>query len=174
VPVEYIIHRDNPVPIENYVEVEVPNFNQNTHETVINKKVLVEIVTERAVPVEKIIEAEVERLIENPIYIEQVVERPTPYDTIIEQIYDVIVENIVEVPVEKEIRIPVRTIIGAPVERTNLYQKDVIVDHNVIIPVEGTEITSHQEVLDEDLKQRIGINRVAFSDITNMNMDLRS
>lgn len=27
VPVEYIVHRDNPVAVENVVEVEVPNFN---------------------------------------------------------------------------------------------------------------------------------------------------
>ena len=79
------------------------------------------------------------------------VERPTPFDTIIEQAYDVIVENIIEVPVEKEIRSPVRTIRGQPVERINLYQKDVVVDQNVIVPVQGQEVTSHHEVMDPDL-----------------------
>jgi len=160
VPVEYIVHRINPVPMENVVEVEVPNFNQNTHEKIITKEVLVEVITERPVPIEKIVE--------------KIIEKPTPFDTVIEQKYDVIVQNIVEVPVEKEIRVPVRTISGQPVEQMNNFEKDIAVDLNVTVPAEGREIITDQQVNDPDLDNRINLNRVAFSDITNQNMELRS
>jgi hypothetical protein len=167
VPVEYIVHRDNPVPVENIVEVEVPNFNQNTHENIITKEVLVEVITERPVAVEKVVEVEIERMIENPVYVEKIIEKPTPFDTVIEQKYDVIVENLIEVPVEKEIRVPVRTISGQPREQLNHFEKDVIVDVNVTIPQEGGEIVTDQEITDPDLDNRINMNRVAFADITN-------
>jgi hypothetical protein len=113
------------------------------------------------------VEVEVERMIENPVYVEKIIEKPTPFDTVIEQKYDVIVENIVEVPVEKEIRVPVRTISGQPVEQINHFEKDILVDINITVPVEGSETTTDQEITDPDLDNRIHMNRTAFADITN-------
>jgi serine phosphatase RsbU (regulator of sigma subunit) len=50
----------------------------------------------------------------------------------------------------------------------------VIVDVNVTIPQDGREIITDQEVTDPDLDNRINLNRVAFADITNQNMELRN
>lgn len=52
VPVEYIVHKDNPIAQENIIEINIPQFQQQTHENIINKEVLIERVVERPVAVE--------------------------------------------------------------------------------------------------------------------------
>jgi hypothetical protein len=99
--------------------------------------------------------------IERPIYIEKIIEKPVPFDRVIEQRYEVLVENIVEVPVEKEIIVPIRTIAAQPIETENLFEKDIIVDTYVEIPIEGREYEEcDTEITDEDLNYRIKNNRV--------------
>jgi hypothetical protein len=110
IPVEYIVHKENPVMVENIVEINVPQFQQQTHENIINKEVLIERVVERPVAIEQIVEVEVERRIEQAHYTEKIVQVHKTVDAIIEQKYDVIVQNIIEVPVQKEIRVSVKTI----------------------------------------------------------------
>jgi len=79
---------------------------------------------------------------------------------VIEQKYEVLVENIVEVPVEKEILVPIRTISKNPVETENLFEKDIVVDTYVEVPVDGREYEEcDTEITDEDLTTRIKNNR---------------
>jgi hypothetical protein len=174
VPVEYIVHKDNPVAQENIVEINVPQFQQQTHENIITKEVLIERTVERPVAVEQIIEVEVERRIEQPIYIEKVVEVQKPVDAVIEQKYDVIVENVIEVAVEKEIRVGVKTTRPQPVERQNYYENDVFVDTTVVVPVEGTETETNNEVSDPDLDNRINNNRSNITNLNSQNNQLRT
>jgi hypothetical protein len=98
--------------------------------------------------------------IERPIYIEKIIEKPVPFDRVIEQKYEVLVENIVEIPVEKEIVVPIRTISANPIETENLFEKDIVVDTYVEIPIEGREYEECDiEITDEDLNFRIKNNR---------------
>lgn len=61
-----------------------------------------------------------------------------------------------EVPVTKEILVPQKTTTAQPREIINAYERDIIVDTNVTIPVEGHEFTEvDTEITDEDLNRRI-------------------
>jgi len=172
--VEYIVHKDNPIAAEDIIEINVPQFQQQTHERVINKEVLIERVVEVPVAVQQIVEVEVERKIEHAHYIEKLVEVRKNVDAVIEQRYDVIRENVIEVPVEKEIRVSVKTKRSAPVERQNYYENDVYVDSTVIVPVQGTETETNIEVNDADLEHRTHDNRSNLSVIQNENNYLRT
>jgi hypothetical protein len=165
VPVEYIVHKDNPIAAEDIIEINVPQFQQQTHEKIINKEVLIERVVEVPVAVQQVVEVEVERKIDRAQYVEKLVEVRKPVDAVIEQRYDVIRENIIEVPVEKEIRVSVKTKRAAPVERQNYYESDVYVDSTVVVPVQGTESESNYEVNDADLESRTQHNRADLSAI---------
>ena len=173
VPVEYIVHKDNPIAAEDIIEINVPQFQQQTHERVINKEVLIERVVEVPVAVEQVVEVQVDRKIEQPHYVEKVVEVRKQVDAVIEQRYDVIRENVIEVPVEKEIRVSVKTKRAAPVERQNYFETDVYVDSTVVVPVQGTETETNIEVNDPDLENRTQHNRADLSATQNENNYLR-
>lgn len=71
-----------------------------------------------------------------------------------------LVPNVVEVQVEKEIIVPVKTTKTSPNELINTFERDILVDTNVTIPVEGKEfVETDIEVTDEDLNRRIEQNR---------------
>lgn len=124
--------------------------------------------------VEQIVHVEVERIIEQPQFIEKVVEVHKNVDAVIEQRYDVIRENVIEVQVEKEIRIPVKVKRAGPVIRQLVHETDVYVDSNVVVPVQGAETESHQEVMDPDLENRTRNSRANLSTIQSENNALRS
>jgi len=172
-PVEYIITKMNPVAAENVVEIDVPQFNQQTHEKIIQKEVVIERVVERPVAIEKLIEVEVPREIERANYVEKVIEKQVQFDQVIEQKYEVLVPNVVEVQVEKQIIVPVKTTRTAPAENMNTFSRDILVDTNVTVPVQGKEFTEvDTEVTDEDLNRRIEQNRVNTNSILQANAQL--
>jgi hypothetical protein len=98
-----------------------------------------------------------------------------PFDRVIEQRYEVIVENIVEVPVEKEIIVPIRTISANPIETENLFEKDIVVDTYVEVPIEGREYEECDvEITDDDLNYRIKNNRVESQRLNGENRNLQN
>ena len=167
-PIEYVVRKDNPVPVESTIEVSVTKVRKDVYERVIERPVEVLRVIEKAIPVEKIVEVEVERVTENAKYTEKVTQRKVPFDQVIEQKYEVLVANVVEVPVHKEILVPQKTTRALPREVINAYERDIIVDTNVTIPVEGHEFTEADiEITDEDLNRRIQLNKNQISSKLN-------
>jgi len=168
-PVEYIITKTNPVAQETFIEIDVPTKkNVSVGEVIIEKPVVIERIIERPRAVEKRIEVDVPREIERAEYIEKVIKKEVHYDQVIEQKYEVLVANVVEVPVHKEILVPQKTTRALPREVINAYERDIIVDTNVTIPVEGHEFTEADiEITDEDLNRRIQLNKNQISSKLN-------
>jgi chromosome segregation ATPase len=82
---------------------------------------------------------------------------------------------VVEVQVQKEIIVPVKTTTTAPRENINTYERDILVDTNVTVPVEGREFTEvDNEITDEDLNRRIQQNRSNTNTILQNNAQLQS
>jgi hypothetical protein len=174
-PIEYIVRKDNPVPVESTIEVNVARVKKDVYERVIERPVEVLRIIEKAIPVEKIVEVEVERVTENAQYTEKVTQKKVPFDQVIEQKYEVIVQNIIEVPVEKEIHVPVKTITRAPVENRNYFEKDVHVNSIVWEPKEtGKEVELQSiEVNDEVLAQKTQQNKAQINQILSETRSLQ-
>lgn len=154
-----------PVPIEQTIEVDIPILNRQVHEKIIERPVEWERITEKAVPVEKIVEVEVETVIERPTYIENIIEVPVTFDRVIEEKFEVIVPNIVEVPVEKIIEVPVKTITQEPIEHMAHFEEPIHVVSTVVQPVPGIEEEVHFEVddpvlIEKTIANRNGINQL--------------
>lgn len=166
-PIEYVVRKDNPVPVESTIEVSVPKVRKDVYERVIERPVEVLRVIEKAIPVEKIVEVEVERVTENAKYTEKVTQKKVPFDQVIEQKYEVIVQNVIEVPVEKEIHVPVKTISRAPVENRNYFEKDVHVNSTVWEPVQSNREVELQsiEINDEVLVEKTQQNKEQINQI---------
>ena len=175
VPIEYIVSTQNPVAVENLVEIQVPNFNTHTHEKIIDKEVVIERIIERPVEIEQLVEVEIPRERERPIYVEKIVEKPIHYDQVIEEKYEVLVPNVVEVPIEKEIRVPVKTTLEQPVEYEQRYERDYEVDAHVTVPVEGRTFDECDIELDDaDLDRRIIHNRSETQRIATSTRELQN
>jgi hypothetical protein len=70
----------------------------------------------------------------------------------------------------KDIMVPVKTTSTAPREKINHYERDILVDTNVTVPVEGKEFTEADiEVSDEDLARRTNQNRSEASNLLKNN-----
>lgn len=111
---------------------------------------------------------DVPREIERAEYIEKIIKKEVHYDQVIEQKYEILVPNVVEVPVHKEILVPQKTTTALPREVINAYERDIIVDTNVTIPVEGHEfLEADTEITDEDLNRRIQFNKNQISSKLN-------
>ena len=174
-PIEYLVRKDNPVPVETVIEVQVPEIRKDVHERIIERPVEVIRIVERAVAVEKIVEVEVERVTENAKYIEKITQRKVPFDQVIEQKYEVIRQNIIEVPVEKEIHVVVKTYSHAPVEHRNYFEKDVHVTSTVFEPVQGKEIVDQSiEVNDDEIAERTLHNKQQINQVVSENRNLKT
>ena len=113
------------VPVDRIVEKEVPV--DVIKETVIEKGTEGSLVKE--VPVEKIVEVPVEKIVEKivEVPVEKIVEKEVPVERIVEKIVEVPVEKIVE----KEVEVPVEKIVEVPAaveEEQELSVKEAIAE----------------------------------------------
>lgn len=160
VPIEMEIWKNKPVLQEHVVSVQVPKFNVNKGEQIIQMQIDCEVIVEQPVPVTQNKEVIVENIIEKPVYVEDVIEKRVSYDQVIEQEYEVLVPNYITREVVKEIQVPRRTKTQQPHEVQRVQEREIHVNSTVVVPVEGREILEGDaEVQDAELDQRIRSNR---------------
>lgn len=138
VPVEFIIEKDVYVPRENTLEIQVPQIIGKIVERDVVKTINIERITERPVPIEKIIEIPVRRIIEVPKFIETVIEREIPIEQTIERIIERIVERRVEVPVEKIIEVPVNINTERAITQERIQEELIDYEAKTLSAVQGT------------------------------------
>ncbi len=174
VQVEYLVHKEKPVPEEEIIEVAVPRFSKNVNETILERPVTVTRIVEKPVAVETDVFVEVINKIERPVYEEVIEERPYLVNREVIEYYDVIRENIIEVEREEDVEVVVKTRNQIPRENEQILEERVAVQKNVIVPVEGREINEGTiEIQDEVLAQRLLEFRSEMSELHAQNAALR-
>lgn len=172
--IEYVVHKERPIPVEQQVHLQVPRFNKVINETVLERPVKVLKIKEEAVPVETEVLVEIENKIEVPVYEEIVEEVPVVVDKEVVEYYDVIKEKRVEVEKVVDVELSKKTIYQRPVERYQQLDERVVVDRNIVVPVEGREINEEDvEVTDYFLEERIMENRRLIRELRDKNYELQ-
>ena len=139
-------------------------------------------IRDRIQEVEKIIEVPIEKIVERPVIKEIIKEKPIYIDRIVEEEVEVPVEKIIEVPVEEIIEVPVEVIVERPVfvEKKVYKEKKVYVnkkENKNVINVEEEDPKLRMQVSQtdytiRDLNTKIARLRHEISEAQNI--ELRS
>lgn len=140
VEIEYLVHKQRPVPVDQTISVQVPQFNKQMQQSTLERPVKILKIVEKGVAIETEVMVEVENKIEVPVYEEVVEERPVIVDREVIEYYDVIKQNIIEVEKVEDVDLAVTTRIQRPKTSYQTLQERVAVDKNVVVPVQGREI----------------------------------
>ena len=171
-PVEYLIEKTIEVPVSNCVEHNLDKYHPVWEEEVIQKTVNHEKVTEVETLIEKPVNILVETIVEEP-EIEEIIEEKVVYvEQIIERKVTKIVEREVIVPVERIVNVPVHVITERFVPVPKYIEQEVVYERNVEVPVQGAAHDDVIEVKDESLEHDIMVNQKLIGDLRAENASL--
>lgn len=172
--IEYLVHKQRPVPVEDIIEIAVPKFNKQMNYTEVEVPVKVVKIIEEAVACETEVLVDVENKIERPIYEEVIEERHVTVNREVIEYYDVIKEKIIEVEREEDVEVAIKTRIQKPVENFQTLEERVAVDRHVVQPVKGRDINDgSKEVTDANLAHSIETRRHQMKMLQEENHRLR-
>lgn len=173
-PIEYLIEKIIEVPIQNCVEHNLDKYHPMWEEEIIQKNINHEKVTEVGKLVEKAVNILVETIVEDP-EVEEVVEEKIVYvEQIIEKKVTRIVEKEIIVPIERIVNVPVHVLTERFIPVPKYIEQEVVYERHVEVPVQGAVHDDVLDVKDESLEHDIMVNQKLIGDLRAENSRLAS
>jgi len=164
-PIEYLIEKTIEIAVENCQDHNLDKYHPVWEEDTIEKMVNHEKVTEVEKLVEKPVNIQIETIIEVPEVEEIIEERIVYVEQIMEKKVTKIVEKEVIVPIERIVIVPIHVITERFVEVPKLIEQEVVYERHVEVPVHGAAHDDVIEVKDESLEHDIMVNQRLISDL---------